>query len=326
MNHMVSFCALSFRNNEAGPFYPISTPVELIVYCVDENDLRVFIDWGDGTSLQEIEVECDRSFGGPGESTVIVPHTYASGAIYPITASASDEWGIGTDSFADVFAYDENNGLKIEAKADFPSSNGAVFGISYTGTAEFELEAQYKNCRGSPLIAGSFEFTLKDYPNPDGFNFLAVSLDFLLIDNSVDEEYNAVLKGLGELNGSEGYWFLVFMKDFDSTAKGKEAHEETDTVRIMIFSNSPRTPPVYDNLFGTDLAVDYFNGTEIAKGAIKVKEQKGSADSCDLKKSEVGPTQVGEGLDTEVVVATLNGGGEGLFRRRSLERETPLFD
>lgn len=250
------------------------------ITCTDEADqATVFIDWGDGTTPQELSVDCDAS---PNE----INHVYTSAGFYTVQVQLVDEFG-STSSLEEflVYVYDTQVGFSIEGKGEFPSIAGAVIdstGISGTGT--FDFKAKYKNCIGVQFPSGHFEFELIDTNDPFTFEFEADSFEWLIVQDLGAGQYIAQLGGSGYLNDVDGYTFLLYLEDNGKIPTAKSEKRKlngtsgVDVVRLTIFA--PTGELVYESSV---------LGTQITKGDVKVKEEtmKTAKSECTVKSARI---------------------------------------
>lgn len=172
-------------------------------------------------------------------------------------ASATDIYGATSNiASATLYIYDPNIGFSIEGKGEFTSPSGAVDGVSYSGKASFDFKAQYKNCGGTVVLGGKFEFELKGFSG--GFDFEADSFTWMVVEG-LGGSYGAILTGEGTLNGAGNYAFTLYTVDSGSGV---------DTIRIVIIDSSDASL-VYDNLLSDPIG---YSGTDVIKGNVKINQ------------------------------------------------------
>jgi hypothetical protein len=126
-----------------------------------------------------------------------------------------------------------------------------------TGKANFGFVSKYK--RGATIPTGQTEFQFK----AGDLNFHSSSYQWLVIAGP-----NAKYKGVGTINGSGNYGFMLTGTDSDINGGGS-----VDTFRIKIWDTMGTEDEaddvvVYDNGLGAD--DDGYDGTELGGGNIKV--------------------------------------------------------
>ncbi|MFV1989231.1 MAG: PKD domain-containing protein [Acidimicrobiales bacterium] len=201
------------------------------------------VDWGDGTTSS-----------GTGLA-ITASHDYLEPGIYSVTVTVTDSDGATTTAQADTYVvvYDPSAGFVtgggwIDSPAgaytpEDPSDEDVV------GKATFGFVAKYKKGASTPM--GSTEFQL----HANGMNFHSNSYDWLVVTGGS----KAMFKGLGSVNGVDGYRFQVSAVD-----GGKGG---VDSFRIKIVELATDTV-LYDNQAG-----DADNGgatTALSQGSIVV--------------------------------------------------------
>lgn len=125
------------------------------------------------------------------------------------------------------------------------------------GRASFGFNAKYKRGAEVPDGETNFEFSAWD------FHFHSEEYEWLVV-AGLDR---AKFKGVGTVNGTGSFGFMVTVQDVD------EPGTEADTFRIKIW-DLETDEVVYDNQLGAD--DDGYDGTTISGGNIKIHVPKGN--------------------------------------------------
>lgn len=124
-----------------------------------------------------------------------------------------------------------------------------------SGKATFGFVSKYKKGRSVPTGQTQFTFTA------GSLDFHSVSYEWLVITGSDCAKF----KGLGMINGEEGFGFMLTACDVD------EPGTDADTIRIKIWETSYENV-VYDNKIG--FSDDSYDGTVIKGGNIQIHQEK----------------------------------------------------
>lgn len=156
--------------------------------------------------------------------------------VYDICVTAEDAASNVSNTECTMLAvYDPDAGF-VTGGGWFSSPAGAYRdNLSLTGKASFGFVSKY--VKGKTLPTGSTEFQFQ----AGGLSFSSTAYEWLVVNQA---GMNAQFKGVGALNGSTGYKFMVWAKD-----------GAPDTFRIQITDSGGTV--VYDNSdeeFGTPLA------------------------------------------------------------------------
>jgi len=210
----------------------INTPVTASVNFTDPGILdthTVLIDWGDGTSIDGMVTEVNGSGSANGTYAYLVP------GIYTITMTITDkDGGITQQTFQYIVVYDPN-GSFVTGGGWIDSPAGAYkLDPTLVGKATFGFVAKYK--KGATLPEGNTEFQFKT----GDLTFKSTSYEWLVVAGT-----KAQFKGVGTINGSGQYKFMITARD-----------GSPDTFRIKIWTT---------DAFGVDQVI-YDNGSDQAIG------------------------------------------------------------
>jgi hypothetical protein len=171
--------------------------------------------------------------------SVTLSRAFTVPGVYAVTLSVTDQCGgVGTASdiggmTAMVVIYDPNGGfvtgggwVNSPAGAYRPDTTAA-------GKANFGFVSKYK--KGATVPDGETEFQFK----AGNLNFHSSSYDWLVVSGS-----RAQFKGLGTVNGTGDYGFLLSAIDGDLPGGGK-----TDKFRMKVWERATGVI-VYDNQYG----------------------------------------------------------------------------
>ncbi len=195
----------------------------------------------------------DGAFNGPIED-VNVLFSFDIPGVYDICVRGTDEWGyLGPEECLLLAVYDPDGGF-VTGGGWFDSPAGAYTPEPLlTGKANFGFVSKYK--KGAEIPTGNTEFQFK----VADLNFHSDQYDWLVVAGST-----AKFKGLGTINGSGAYKFMVWAKD-----------SSPDTFRIKIWEEEDdggEETVIYDNQLGDDEYSD--PTTEIGGGNIVVHKAK----------------------------------------------------
>lgn len=160
---------------------------------------------------------------------------FAEAGIYEVTLTVTDSYGATDSCTAMVVVYDPTGGF-VTGGGWINSPEGAYMpDPSLTGKANFGFISKYKKGASIPTGQTEFQFHVAD------LNFHSSSYDWLVVTGS---NY-AMFKGIGTINGSGSYRFMLWAGD-----------GEPDTFRIKIWTedNLGNETIVYDN--GSDQPID----------------------------------------------------------------------
>ncbi|MCC3151949.1 PKD domain-containing protein, partial [Hymenobacter sp. BT770] len=214
-----------------GPSSPLSiaaATVSLSASFTDNNLKSATWDWDDNTAITQGDLTAS-----PG--AVTGTHKYATPGVYKVALTLTDFCGLSTtQTYEYVVVYDPNGGFVTGGGwinspiLDFPL-------MKVGGKATFGFVAKYK--KGSTVqVDGDTEFQFQ----AGNVNFKSTSLTDMRLVISGDR---ASYKGVGTINGSGNYGFMVSAVDGD--LKGRNP----DTFRMKIWEVAGGKV-VYDNQNG----------------------------------------------------------------------------
>jgi len=202
--------------------------------------------WGDGNSESGLVNEAS------GTRTVSGSHAYANPGVYVVTLTVTDNQDAAdTEIFQYVVVYNPVDGF-VTGSGWINSPAGAyVPSPSLTGKAHFGFVARYQ--KGASLPIGSTEFQFK----AGDLSFRSTAYDWLVIAGA-----KAQFKGVGTINGSDSYGFLLTVTDGQVSGGGN-----ADKFRIKIWDRETGEV-IYDNQPGADETAD--PSTAIGGGSIVI--------------------------------------------------------
>ncbi|MCB0035365.1 MAG: tandem-95 repeat protein, partial [Anaerolineales bacterium] len=192
------------------------------------NDTHTAVwDWGDGmTTSMNVS-----------NGTAAAEHIYTEAGVYTVMLTITDDnGGVGESIYQYVVVYDPNGGF-VTGGGWINSPEGACrlawCDETSIGKANFGFVAKYK--KGEVIPTGETEFNLK----AGDLNFHSEYYGWLVISS-----YTAQYKGVGQINGSGDYGFIVTVVDASQTPS-----INTDRFRIKIWDRTTGEV-VYDNQMG----------------------------------------------------------------------------
>jgi len=203
-------------------------------------------DWGDSSTGSGLISEA----GGNG--TVSGSHMYANPGVYVVTLTVTDSHDAeDTESFQYVVVYDPAGGFVTGSGWIDSPPEALTTNPELTGKANFGFVSRYQ--KGASLPSGSTEFQFK----AGDLSFRSTTYDWLVIAGA-----KAQFKGLGTVNGSGQYGFILTVTDNQIDGGGN-----LDKFRIKIWDRETGTV-IYDNQLGADEPVD--PSTVLGGGAIVI--------------------------------------------------------
>lgn len=205
----------------------VGTTISISASFHDKNVVANKINWGDGYEsagvLTPIEGQSDK-FALKGS------HTYSFPGVYTLNVQVIDICGqVATQEFQYIVIYDPSAGF-VTGGGWFNSPAGAhVNNTAATGKASFGFVSKYK--KGSTIPEGNTDFQF----HAADLRFKSTAYEWLVIAG-----HKAMYKGVGDLNGSPGYGFLISAVDGD-----KISTASPDKFRIKIWDAAEAI--VYDN-------------------------------------------------------------------------------
>ncbi len=177
------------------------------------------------------------STDGSGVATLTLPGLASIIDVFKVTAVAGSNCGATATSIAYLAIYDPSGGF-VTGGGWINSPAGAyLLNPLVAGKANFGFISKYK--KGSNVPDGNTEFQF----NEGNLNFSSSSYD---LGSLVIAGYKAIYKGVGSINGTGNYGFMVSVVDGNITGGGGY-----DKFRIKIWDKT-NDAVVYDNNLGTD--------------------------------------------------------------------------
>jgi len=186
--------------------------------------------------------------------------------VYSVMLVVSDACGnksVKTYDF--VVIYDPNGGF-VTGGGWIDSPAGAYAAdINLTGKANFGFNAKYKTGKNNiNEVDGNTNFQFKE----GDFHFKSSSHDAMSL--VISGERKATYKGVGTVNGSGNYGFMVTVIDGEASGAGQG---DIDSFRIKIWDGSPSNV-VYDN--EKTFAENADASTPLGGGSIVIHKPKGN--------------------------------------------------
>ena len=202
-----------------------------------DQDYTAVWSWGDTST----------SAGTVSEKVVSGSHTYTTPGVYEVDLSVTVGDSLpGEASFFYVVVYDPAGGFVtgggwIDSPAGAYAADESLF-----GKANFGFNSKYQN--GASVPSGQTQFSFK----VGNLNFHSTSYEWLVVAGS-----QAKFKGVGTINGTGNYGFMLTAKD-----------GSPDTFRIKIWDRDNGDAVVYDNQMGD--SDGSYDGTNLGGGSIVV--------------------------------------------------------
>lgn len=190
--------------------------------------------WGDGSAPSESYTE----FGSP---RITGQHHYQQAGIYRISLNFSQSRLMPTseDYTQWMPVFDPEAGA-VRATGVIASPRSPLPLMQQAGSASFAFSAAYTNNRSEASPRGSFFLRL---PNRDTFR--STSLQWLIVQGQ-----QAVVRGVGTLNGSGSYSFILSVSDTGE----EDSRQPSDRLRLRIWNTANANDLLYDNyLSGGDI-------------------------------------------------------------------------
>jgi PKD repeat protein len=198
-------------------------------------------DWNDGTTAAGTILET----GGAG--SVGVTHIYMAAGVYTIKLTVTDkDGGASTVPYQYIVVYDPEGGY-VTGGGWFTSPVGAYAADpALTGRADFGFVSKYKTGATVPTGQTQFQFRAAN------LTFHSDTYEWLVVAGA-----RAQYKGVGTINGTGGYGFLITAIDGQINGGGG-----VDKLRVKIWEKASGRI-VYDNQIG---ATDDANPTTSIQG------------------------------------------------------------
>jgi hypothetical protein len=180
-------------------------------------------------------------------------HVFAQAGVYTVTFAVTDKDGGVGKATSFVVVYDPSAGF-VTGGGWINSPAGAYApDPSMTGKATFGFVSKYQKGQSTPTGNTEFQFETAK------FNFSSTSYQWLVVAGA-----KAQYKGVGMVNGSGGYGFMVTATDGDLIAKG-----QADRFRMKIWRLDTGAL-VYDNVPGGSDDIDAANPQALGGGSIVI--------------------------------------------------------
>lgn len=216
----------------SGSAFAVNTPVNFTGSFTDDPGDTHVIEWIFESIAQPQTIVVVPVLGAPSGSTNTT-HTFTDAGIYKVSLRVVDNNFLsatattvnGLDALVVIF---DPNGGWVNGGGWIDSPQGAFAQMpALTGKAHFGFVSRYKN--GASVPTGNTHFRF------DSLNFQSTTYDWLVISGS-----KAQCKGVGTINGSGSYRFMLTIIDGD-----QPAGDGQDKFRIRIWSDSEGV--IYDN-------------------------------------------------------------------------------
>lgn len=232
----------------SGSVYSLGTAVSFTGSFTDDSPGLYTAQWKYDSILQT---------GTVNANAVSATYPFLTAGVYLVSLAVTDACGTGTASTigglsAMVVIYDPNGGF-VTGGGWITSPAGAYRpNLSLTGKASFGFVSKYKP--GATTPTGNTEFQFQQA----GFNFRSASYDWLVVAGA-----RAQYKGVGTVNGSGNYGFLLTAIDGQITGGGG-----VDKFRIKIWNKNNGDAMVYDNQVSGDTSDAGTPNTALGGGSI----------------------------------------------------------
>ncbi len=212
---------------------------------------------------------CTFDWDSPDPDTVVVPvagacsasNLFTAAGVYTINVTGADDDG-GTHTVSVlVVVFDPDAGF-LTGGVNFDSPPGAyVADPTLTGKAHVSVGAKYKNnATATTPPDGNTEFQF----HAPKLNFHSESLEWLVITG-----FKAMYRGVGRVNGTGNYGFLVTA--YDGKAPGGGG---VDKIRIKIWNKSAGDAVIYDNRPGLPDDIDTADPQVTSGGNVTIHKGK----------------------------------------------------
>lgn len=230
---------------------PVNTLIEANAVISDASFAEAYWNWGDGSSTTHSTLS----------EVFSASHVYSEAGVYRIELIVSDTCGNKDTALSEYIpVYDPSGGFVTGGGWIWSPAGAYSVDPALTGKASFGFVAKYK--KGSNIPEGHTEFHFR----AGNLNFNSTSYDAMRL---IISGAKAQFKGVGTINGSGNYGFLVSAVDGE-LAGGSE----WDKFRIKIWDLDNDGAIVYDN------NVDEYDdnaepATTISGGSIIIHKTKG---------------------------------------------------
>lgn len=257
----IGTAATSVTVNNLAPVLTITAPEPGTLYAVTSATINLastFSDigtqdthscaivWDDGATTAGTVNEANGSGG------CIASHTFTAAGVYTIQVTVTDDDG-GTDTESTfVVVYDPSAGF-VTGGGFIDSPMGAYKpDPALTGKANFGFVSKYQ--KGATVPTGQTEFQFK----AGDLNFHSESYEYLVVSGA-----RAQYKGVGSVNGMDGYRFIMTVTDGQLSGGGGQ-----DKLRMRIWA--PDGGLVYDNGTVNNEDIDLSDQQAISGGSIVI--------------------------------------------------------
>jgi probable HAF family extracellular repeat protein len=209
--------------------------------------------WGDGSTSAGAVTEAN----GAGSATG--SHAYTAAGIYTVTVTVTDSGGQSATVSREVVVFDPNGG-SVSGSGWIDSPMGAYRNDFFmAGKADFGFVSKYSKGATVPSGQTMFQFVTA------GLRFRSSAYDWLVVAGA-----RAQYKGVGTLNGVDGYRFMLTAIDGDKLARGTP---DRFRIRIWHFDEGLGADVVdYDNQVDPDSEGGNDEGTALAGGSIVIQK------------------------------------------------------
>ena len=247
----------------------INSVVSISASFTDNNVVSAMVTWDTGLTPTSTGVTISGS-------TVTATQTITVAGVYTVTITVTDACGktVSITSQIYIVVYDPSGGFVTGGGWIISPPTAYVADPALTGKANFGFVSKY--LKGATVPTGDTEFQFQ----VGNLNFKSTSYDWLVVSCT-----KAQYKGVGTINGSGNYGFLITALD-----------GSPDKFRIKIW-NKATSATVYDNQIGK--AEDSSDATELGGGSIVVHDTKCKGSNAREATSESVPVHVTEDLSIE---------------------------
>jgi endonuclease/exonuclease/phosphatase family metal-dependent hydrolase len=245
---------LSLTSPTPWQVFRVGTPVNLTAPFTDagQDAHTCMVNWDDGNGDEAYPASarsCDRA------------HTFPQAGMYTINVTVTDDDGGSDTEQVMIVVYDPDGGYPtagglLEVPPEIVSPAGALPSApTSSGKAHFQMNPKYQPGDPGPAPStGKVSFTFPDA----GFSLDSTSLDWLV----VAPGGKAAVKGVGTVNGTPGYGFVVY------------GYDEPDSFRLVVWPLAngfiPGGTLAYDNVEGAGYDLDVADPQPISMGSISI--------------------------------------------------------
>lgn len=183
------------------------------------------IDWGDGSTTAGVVEETN------GSGTASGAHTYAKAGFYTVTMTVTDKDGAIsiTSTSATIIVVNPKNGY-VTGGGWFNTPLGAYkLNPAFKGKTPFEISSKYVNGKVTPT--GYFKLIVSQV------TFLSNSIDWMVVMGK-----EAQIMGVGTINGSGVYYYLVKVYDGSPDKIDVKIWKMEGTTEVVIYDSAGYQP------------------------------------------------------------------------------------